>query len=84
MASRGLTALPPPHGDLYFDIAGARYYSEDGTEYGLQYLFGIVDTADLDQQGRPRYHRFWSFEGRDEKQAGLSASAQSRPDVIRR
>ena len=50
--NRGLLALPEPRtGDLFFDIEGARYYSEDGREFGLQYLFGIVDTADLDAVG---------------------------------
>lgn len=69
-ANRGLTALPAPSpGDLFFDIEGARYYSEDGKEYGLQYLFGIVDTAEEDSDGRPRYHAFWSFERQGEKRA---------------
>ncbi len=69
-ANKGLTALPPPSaGDLFFDIEGARYYSEDGKEYGLQYLFGIVDMADPDDDGRPRYHGFWSFDRRAEKRA---------------
>ncbi|AEF34616.1 conserved hypothetical protein [Mycolicibacter sinensis] len=68
--NRGLTALPPPApGDLFFDIEGARYYSEDGKEYGLQYLFGIVDTAEPDEAGQPRYHKFWSFNRSEEKQA---------------
>ena len=54
--NRGLLALPEPvTGDLFFDIEGARYYSEDSREFGLQYLFGVVDTADLDETGRPRY-----------------------------
>ena len=40
---RGLLALPEPaDGDLFFDIERARYYSEDGREFGLQYLFGVV------------------------------------------
>jgi predicted RecB family nuclease len=44
--NRGLLALPEPAaGDLFFDIEGARYYTEDSREFGLQYLFGIVDTA---------------------------------------
>ena len=52
IANRGLLALPEPaDGDLFFDIEGARYYSEDGREFGLQYLFGVVDTADLDEAG---------------------------------
>jgi uncharacterized protein len=67
---RGLLALPEPApGDLFFDIEGARYYTEDGREFGLQYLFGIVDTADRDEDGRPRYHAFWSFDRREEKAA---------------
>lgn len=70
VANRGLTALPPPSaGDLFFDIEGARYYSEDGAEYGLQYLFGIVDTAETDTDGRPVYHAFWSFDRRGERSA---------------
>ena len=68
--NRGLLALPEPVvGDLFFDIEGARYYSEDGREFGLQYLFGIVDTADLDSSGRPRYTAFWAFDRQGEKLA---------------
>jgi predicted RecB family nuclease len=34
--NRGLLALPEPvTGDLFFDIEGARYYSEDSKEFGL-------------------------------------------------
>jgi uncharacterized protein len=68
--NRGLLALPEPvQGDLFFDIEGARYYSEDDRQFGLQYLFGIVDTADLDADGRPRYRAIWSFDRREEKAA---------------
>jgi uncharacterized protein len=68
--NRGLLALPAPSpGDLFFDIEGARYYSEDGREFGLQYLFGIVDSADLDVGGRGRYHQFWAFDRRGERKA---------------
>jgi predicted RecB family nuclease len=68
--NRGLLALPEPvTGDLFFDIEGARYYSEDSREFGLQYLFGVVDTADLDQAGRPRYTPIWAFDRQDEKRA---------------
>ena len=69
-ANRGLLALPEPvAGDLFFDIEGARYYSEDGKEFGLQYLFGIIDTADVDASGTPRYTQIWAFDRRDEKRA---------------
>jgi uncharacterized protein len=70
VANRGFLALPAPVvGDLFFDIEGARYYSEDGTEFGLQYLFGLVDTADLDAGGTPRYKQIWSFDRSSEKRA---------------
>ncbi len=68
--NRGLLALPEPvTGDLFFDIEGARYYSEDSREFGLQYLFGVVDTADVDSSGRPRYTAFWAFDRQGEKRA---------------
>jgi uncharacterized protein len=68
--NRGLLALPEPaEGDLFFDIEGARYYSEDGREFGLQYLFGIVDTADVDAAGAPQYLQFWAFDRAGEKRA---------------
>jgi uncharacterized protein len=68
--NRGLLALPEPvAGDLFFDIEGARYYSEDGTEFGLQYLFGVIDTADIDASGMPRYIQIWAFDRQDEKRA---------------
>ncbi len=68
--NRGLLALPEPvPGDLFFDIEGARYYSEDGKEFGLQYLFGIVDTAETDGAGAPRYTQIWCFDRQGEKRA---------------
>ena len=70
VASRGLLALPEPaEGDLFFDIEGARYYSEDGREFGLQYLFGVVDTAEADEAGLPRYTQIWAFGRLGEKRA---------------
>ena len=70
VGNRGLLGLPEPvAGDLFFDIEGARYYSEDGKEFGLQYLFGIIDTADIDDSGRPRYTQIWAFDRRDEQRA---------------
>ena len=70
IGNRGLLALPEPaEGDLFFDIEGARYYSEDAREFGLQYLFGVVDTADRDPAGRARYTQMWSFDRSGEKRA---------------
>jgi uncharacterized protein len=68
--NRGLLALPEPTvGDLFFDIEGARYYSEDGREFGLQYLFGLVDTADVCPEKQPRYTQIWAFDRKGEKRA---------------
>ena len=68
--NRGLLALPEPaDGDLFFDIEGARYYSEDGREFGLQYLFGVIDTADTGETGLPRYTQIWAFDRPGEKRA---------------
>jgi uncharacterized protein len=68
--NRGLLALPEPaDGDLFFDIEGARYYSEDGREFGLQYLFGVVDTAEAGEAGLPRYTQIWAFDRPGEKRA---------------
>jgi predicted RecB family nuclease len=70
VANRGLLALPEPaDGDLFFDIEGARYYSEDGREFGLQYLFGVVDTAEAGEAGLPRYTQIWAFDRPGEKRA---------------
>ena len=76
VANRGLLALPEPvAGDLFFDIEGARYYSEDGKEFGLQYLFGIIDTADVDASGTPRYTQIWAFD-RAGREAGLRGTGR--------
>jgi hypothetical protein len=67
---RELLALPDAVvGDLFFDIEGVRCYSEEGREFGLQYLFGVVDTADVDAAGAPRYRQFWAFDRAGEKRA---------------
>jgi predicted RecB family nuclease len=67
---RGLLALPEPaEGDLFFDIEGSRFYSEDGKEFGLQYLFGLIDSGTLDDRGAPRYLPFWGFDRAGERRA---------------
>lgn len=65
---RGLLVLPEPaEGDLFFDIEGSRYYSEDAKEFGLQYLFGIVNTADVGEENHPRYRAYWAFDRAGER-----------------
>ncbi|MFZ0667396.1 MAG: TM0106 family RecB-like putative nuclease [Acidimicrobiales bacterium] len=68
--NRGLLILPTPApGDLFFDIEGARYWSDDDKEFGLQYLFGFVDTAQLGADGRPAYTPIWAYDRPGEKTA---------------
>ncbi len=42
---------------------------EDGREFGLQYLFGVVDTAEADEAGRGRYTQIRAFDRPGEKRA---------------
>jgi predicted RecB family nuclease len=38
-------------------------------EFGLQYLFGVVDTAEADEAGRPRYTQIWAYDRAGENRA---------------
>lgn len=54
---RGLLSLPEPRpGDLFFDIEGDPYASEDG----LDYLFGVLEPGLTDANGDPTFHAFWA------------------------
>jgi predicted RecB family nuclease len=58
--ARGFALLPPPcDGDLFFDIEGDPFW-EPGR--GLEYLWGIVDTAD-------RFNPFWAHDRSAERRA---------------
>lgn len=42
-----LMVLPnPDKGDLFFDFEGDPLWTADGTEWGLEYLFGVLDCTD--------------------------------------
>jgi len=58
----GLGMLPAPSpGDLFFDIEGDPFYSSPAGD-GVDYLFGVIEPADADGTGAPRFHAFWSIE----------------------
>jgi hypothetical protein len=42
-------------------------------EFGLQYLFGVVDTAEAGEAGLPRYTQIWAYDRteRRERHPGL-------------
>ncbi|MDX1887283.1 TM0106 family RecB-like putative nuclease [Mycolicibacterium sp. 120270] len=58
-----LMVLPEPdQGDLFFDFEGDPLWTSDGREWGLEYLFGVLDTAD-------GFHPLWAHDRADERQA---------------
>jgi len=62
-----LTALPlPDDGDIFFDFEGDPLYSEktdaDGAEWGLDYLFGLVEPDDT-------FRAFWAHDYAEERVA---------------
>ena len=60
-----LMVLPEPdRGDLFFDFEGDPLWTADGHEWGLEYLFGVLDTAD-------DFQPLWAHNRADERQALL-------------
>ncbi|GAA2532632.1 TM0106 family RecB-like putative nuclease [Microbacterium mitrae] len=62
-----LSSLPRPNpGDIFFDFEGDPLYTEgDGTMWGIDYLFGWVDTSET-------YTALWAHSFADEKRALLT------------
>jgi uncharacterized protein len=58
-----LMVLPEPDkGDLFFDFEGDPLWTADGREWGLEYLFGVLDTSD-------GFRPLWAHDRADERQA---------------
>ena len=62
--ARALAAIPEPDpGDLFFDFEGDPLYTEgDGHSWGIDYLFGMVDTAE-------RFTPIWAHTFAEERRA---------------
>jgi predicted RecB family nuclease len=60
-----LALLPnPDEGDLFFDFEGDPLWTADGADWGLEYLFGVLES------GRSRaFHPLWAHDRRDERRA---------------
>jgi predicted RecB family nuclease len=60
-----LTLLPnPDDGDLFFDFEGDPLWTADGADWGLEYLFGVL------QGGRSStFHPLWAHDRPNERQA---------------
>ncbi len=58
-----LTLLPEPDpGDLFFDFEGDPLWTSDGQEWGLEYLFGVMDAAG-------KFSPLWAHNRPDERKA---------------
>ena len=58
-----LTLLPEPDpGDLFFDFEGDPLWTADGHEWGLEYLFGVLDAAGT-------FRPLWAHNWVDERKA---------------
>ncbi len=60
-----LALLPnPDQGDLFFDFEGDPLWTADGTDWGLEYLFGVLEGG---RSGA--FHPLWAHDRRDERRA---------------
>ena len=60
-----LSLLPDPDkGDLFFDFEGDPLWTADGTEWGLEYLFGVLEVGGT-------FRPLWAHDRRSERQAFL-------------
>jgi uncharacterized protein len=58
-----LTLLPEPDpGDLFFDFEGDPLWTSDGHDWGLEYLFGVLEAAG-------NFHPLWAHDRVDERKA---------------
>jgi predicted RecB family nuclease len=58
-----LTLLPEPDpGDLFFDFEGDPLWTADGREWGLEYLFGVLEAGG-------NFHPLWAHDRMDERKA---------------
>jgi predicted RecB family nuclease len=60
-----LALLPnPDEGDLFFDFEGDPLWTADGTDWGLEYLFGVLEGG---KSGA--FHPLWAHDRPDERKA---------------
>src|SRR5271163_1420620 len=60
-----LTLLPDPDkGDLFFDFEGDPLWTADGVDWGLEYLFGVLEGGKAGA-----FHPLWAHDRPDERKA---------------
>ena len=58
-----LTLLPnPDRGDLFFDFEGDPLWTPNGRDWGIEYLFGVLDARD-------GFHPLWAHDRAEERRA---------------
>ena len=63
--SQPLTLLPNPDtGDLFFDFEGDPLWTADGVDWGLEYLFGVLEGGKAGA-----FHPLWAHDRREERKA---------------
>lgn len=69
---RPLALLPEPDaGDLFFDFEGDPLWTSDGREWGLEYLFGVLEGG-----AKGAFRPLWAHDRTDERQALTDFLAQ--------
>ncbi|MEO5534377.1 MAG: TM0106 family RecB-like putative nuclease [Pseudolysinimonas sp.] len=64
-SAAGLSALPPMDaGDLFFDFEGDPLWTDNGIDWGIDYLWGVVTL-----EPEERFTAFWAHDRKEEKQA---------------
>lgn len=69
---QGLAALPEPDdGDIFFDFEGDPLWSDEGgRDWGLEYLFGVIEHDTSASGGRStRFRPFWAHSRSEEREA---------------
>ncbi|MEU9806397.1 TM0106 family RecB-like putative nuclease [Mycobacterium sp. NPDC050853] len=62
-----LGTLPAPNpGDIFFDFEGDPLWTEDGVQWGLEYLFGVLE---YDRSGNEKFRPIWAHDRRSERRA---------------
>ncbi|MGL5443915.1 MAG: TM0106 family RecB-like putative nuclease [[Mycobacterium] stephanolepidis] len=62
-----LGTMPAPNpGDIFFDFEGDPLWTEDGVQWGLEYLFGVLE---YDRSGNEKFRPIWAHDRRSERKA---------------
>ncbi|OHU44376.1 TM0106 family RecB-like putative nuclease [Mycobacteroides chelonae] len=62
-----LGTMPAPDpGDIFFDFEGDPLWTADGVQWGLEYLFGVLE---YDRSGNEKFRPIWAHDRRSERKA---------------